>query len=1407
MGLELTDEFLELSSDLIKNLDTHYIVRRVWEYVSKHINVPMFYVGIYDPLEESVSFELAMDMKKELVVPPLMLSGQKEPSLVEHVIKNRRPIIWMNKAEKEEEVRKLNIKPMKKGTKCQTCWIYPLELDGELQGVISLQSPKADAWTDADRQHFEILVALISRTIKNARLFEKQQKLRKLLRSMQEASSLLFSTRDPNLILQEIARLVVTKMGASRSSLVILDEKGTPVTRVREGLWRNTSPTARVRKKGLSKAVIDQKKPVFIENINSTSERVHPGMLRDGVKSVICLPLAYEKKPIGVLWVQYDRYTDFAEEAKNAWIMYANHAASAYENAIHVSKLNWVNTIQNSLIDSSFDAILAIDVQKNIVEFNQQAEQLLGYKSDDVIGKSARSFYSSVKQAEAVYRALVQEGKLENHPVTLVHKNGTELPVLLSARAIKDPVSGEQILQVGYARSLLEKRLLEERLLALINTTTMISSTLDTTEIYRRSYIALNQSFPSATGCAIHVYDEKTSLLTPVARPREVPGEPEMVSFPPGKGISGWVFQNGQSIKLDNAEQDPRYQLALTARNRQHKSMLCALLEANGRPFGTLTIDNHIQPCAFDDSDLSLLTAFATMVGMAISHAHQYREVELDKEEEIWTQEIIESLHQEQQVEKILEKLSEAGKKLFHVDRSVAHLIDDTTGKFYPYATPADEVILPPRTTQGQKGLTDLVIGTRKIVKIEDTSTDGLVNPEVVNQGIKSLIGFPLLDRSGNACGALFLDSREKVSFDNHSVTLMSRLVNRSSTAIYNAFLQERKQRQVNQLELLSEFSKKIIQLIPSEDEKLRNKTVLQYMAELLEAEATTLFWVDSEGYLEKVSCWGHISEDYNVGMKFNIHNQDGGGLTGWIAYHKQPFRAHGKELREHRAVAGRPVLHLASGECAAILAIPLIRNQDGKKVLIGMLEAENRKSADGRVDATLGFKEEDLWISNIFAETVLTSLESSRIYAETRTWLERHAHALDFLHGAGKEITGSSRLAIIFENIAKQAWKLTADRSNTAIFSNIAVKKDGAVFFPASWPPEEVDHLRNAIGECIDLESDPGGQIGIVGHVIATGKAYWVDDDPQDDEYYIPTNPTTRSELAVPIVFGEEVLGAINVESDKPAAFNMQDIRDLELLAIQAAIAITLGQNLENIEKSKKQTIAAQTLAWLGLVSSSWYHSVRAKAINIANLVDLTKQNLVINRVNVPQMGPLLDNLEYIKRLANEASQRETIPNWTEDEVKTELVDDLIKDCFTQLWKQSKFKKIELRLDLASPLAVIRVRPEMIRAMIEILVDNAARAMADLPKKVFTVSTRMAAGNVEIDFEDFGKGVPPEMLPQFSFDKYTRIKSSESGMGLGLQLAYGMAQANDGTLSLVKPGPGGTLFRVVLPCRLSKAG
>ncbi len=95
-------------------------------------------------------------------------------------------------------------------------------------------------------------------------------------------------------------------------------------------------------------------------------------------------------------------------------------------------------------------------------------------------------------------------------------------------------------------------------------------------------------------------------------------------------------------------------------------------------------------------------------------------------------------------------------------------------------------------------------------------------------------------------------------------------------------------------------------------------------------------------------------------------------------------------------------------------------------------------------------------------------------------------------------------------------------------------------------------------------------GAQGIVGYVTETGNPRIALDVGSDAEFFNnPDLPNTRSEMALPLKIGGEVIGALDLQSVEPRAFSEADIEVLSILADQVAIAIQNARSFENASRA----------------------------------------------------------------------------------------------------------------------------------------------------------------------------------------------------------------------------------------------
>lgn len=115
-----------------------------------------------------------------------------------------------------------------------------------------------------------------------------------------------------------------------------------------------------------------------------------------------------------------------------------------------------------SLIESSLDMIISTDASRNIVEFNQAAEDAFGYSRAEVVGKPIDLLYTDPSDSVTVRTGLQNSGRFAGE-IRNRRKNGESFYAYLSASVMRDADNGI-VGGVGVSRDVTERRRAEEAL-------------------------------------------------------------------------------------------------------------------------------------------------------------------------------------------------------------------------------------------------------------------------------------------------------------------------------------------------------------------------------------------------------------------------------------------------------------------------------------------------------------------------------------------------------------------------------------------------------------------------------------------------------------------------------------------------------------------------------------------------------------------------------------------------------------------------------------------------------------------------------------------------------------------------------------------------------------------------------
>jgi sigma-B regulation protein RsbU (phosphoserine phosphatase) len=223
-------------------------------------------------------------------------------------------------------------------------------------------------------------------------------------------------------------------------------------------------------------------------------------------------------------------------------------------------------------------------------------------------------------------------------------------------------------------------------------------------------------------------------------------------------------------------------------------------------------------------------------------------------------------------------------------------------------------------------------------------------------------------------------------------------------------------------------------------------------------------------------------------------------------------------------------------------LAVPLIV----KNRVIGVIDIEAREKGY--------FTEEHKRLLTLIASRMAIGIENARLH----TRITRQARTLLLLNEIARELTSILNLDQLLTRIAELLKRLI----DYQMFSILLVDQTG----------EKLQHrFSQRFEERLHLKHDiPLGR-GVVGYA-AQAKEAMLLSDVAESSLYIAGNPETRSELAVPLIYQEKVIGVLDLEHTRRGYFTEDHKRTLITLAAQLAIAIENARLYEQIARQESR-------------------------------------------------------------------------------------------------------------------------------------------------------------------------------------------------------------------------------------------
>jgi signal transduction histidine kinase len=444
----------------------------------------------------------------------------------------------------------------------------------------------------------------------------------------------------------------------------------------------------------------------------------------------------------------------------------------------------------------------------------------------------------------------------------------------------------------------------------------------------------------------------------------------------------------------------------------------------------------------------------------------------------------------------------------------------------------------PPRLKVGVEGITGWVAKTGKPALVQDVTRDPRF---VLMEGslTRSELTVPI-QGNGRMIGVLDIQSQQVNAFDENDLELMEAIAGQTGIAIENARLFTETQRLLRETEQRANE----LTIINSVQQGLASKLDVQSIYDLVGDTFRNIF------NAQVVMISPYDPQSNTVEHRYAIERgrrvstpgrHPPGGFRSKIIRTKRPVLVNA-HVAEEATLLGQPTLP-GTDTPKSWLGVPMLL--DGQVTAI--LSVQN-------LDQENAFQESDVHLLETFAASMSIALENARLFSEA----EHRAEQFRVLTEVSQHLTSILEI----DELLKQLVILVQRTFHYYHLEIGLIEGDEVVFHTGA----------GELWETPGFQANPSrlkvGREGVTGRVAGTGKPLIIPDVRQEPCYVPVEGCRTKSELTVPIKVKDQVIGVLDVESDRVNGFNETDLELMTLLANQAGIAIENARLYEDAKK-----------------------------------------------------------------------------------------------------------------------------------------------------------------------------------------------------------------------------------------------
>ena len=240
-------------------------------------------------------------------------------------------------------------------------------------------------------------------------------------------------------------------------------------------------------------------------------------------------------------------------------------------------------------------------------------------------------------------------------------------------------------------------------------------------------------------------------------------------------------------------------------------------------------------------------------------------------------------------------------------------------------------------------------------------------------------------------------------------------------------------------------------------------------------------------------------------------------------------------------------------------------------------------------------------------------------------------------------------------------------------------------------------------------------------------------------------------------------------------------------------------GRERELREK-QAQLVQAGKLATLGELTTGIAHELNNPLNNISLLIGNVIDLIDFGRLDQERMlQDLRSATQQVSKATEIISHLRTFGRAAQVSREQVSLNETIRRALFLMQEQLRLRSIELELDLSPEDPIVIGNAIQLEQVFLNLLTNARDALAEAPRKVISVSSRLERPRGCVVVRDTGPGIPPG-LEERIFDPFFTTKEVGQGTGLGLSITYGIVRDHGGTIAVDNRPGEGAAFVIELP-------